>query len=259
MLDFLHDPEGCFAMMRSKFSRFGIFSILLAALALLLHARLAAAPPALDCSPANAAITAPQAGASISSLVQIMGTASLGGDFQYYKLEFAPASSDGFTVFSGLVRQQVTNAQLGVWDSASVPDGTYSIRLRIVDKTGNYCEAVVTGLHVSNSSPPTPTEVPTPVETEATPEFAVVPTAVPTINIPVATEVKAQAQTPAASGGTRTPSSSGSLPGGINVDSITSTVGDVFGGFVRAFLFGVLAAAGIMVIVGVVYFVRRVL
>ncbi len=247
-------------MMRSKFSRSGMVLIWLAALALVAHARLEAAPSALSCSPSNAAITAPQPGASVSSLVQIMGTASLGGDFQYYKLEFAPASSEGFTVFSGLVRQQVTNGQLGVWDSASVPDGTYSIRLRVVDQTGNYCESAVTGLHVSNSSPPTPTEVPTPVETEATPEFAVVPTAVPTINIPVVTEVKAQAQTPTApASGTRTPSSGGLLPGGISVDSITSGLGDVFGGLVRAFLFGILAAAGIMVIIGVVYFVRRVI
>lgn len=222
---------------------------------------LRAAPPALTCNPSNAAIVSPQPGATLNGVVQIEGAAFLGDQFQYYKLEFSPADREEFTVFSGLIRQQVPSGQLAVWDSASVPDGVYSIRLRVVDATGNYCDVVATGLKVQNSVPIPPTEAPTPVETEAPPEEAVVPTAVPTIQIGVPTEPGGKiTPTPAATAaGTRTPAASTLLPGGINTDTITEGLGQVFDNLLRTFLFGVATMAGIMLVVGAIFLVRRVL
>ena len=225
-------------------------------------AAILAAPAALGCGPANSAITSPQSGASLSGPVQIEGNATLGGDFQYYKLEFSPEGRDAFTVFSGLVRQPVSGGQLAVWDSASVPDGNYVIRLRVVDKTGNYCEASVGGLHVQNSAPVAPTGTPTAVETEAPAPFSVVPTALPTIEIPgnELTSGQAQPSAEATPSGTRTSGGGSSLlPGGFNLDGITSALGELFAGYARAFVFGILAMAGIFVLIGVVFYVRRVL
>ncbi len=223
-----------------------------------------AAPAQVNCSPANAAITAPAGGATVNGVVQIEGTANLGGDFQYYKLEFSPQGRDAYTVFGGLVRQQVNGGQLAVWDSASVPDGAYNLRLRVVDLTGNYCEAVVTGINVQNSAPAKPTDTPAPTETEGAVPTSVVPTALPTIIIPgemtsgqaQATGQPTAASTETASGGS---SSGGGTTGGINVGGITNALGDAFSGYLRAFLFGVMAMAGILLIVGVIFYVRRVL
>ncbi len=224
-------------------------------------ARLDASPPAIECNPGNAAITSPQPGSSVNGTVQIEGTASVGEAFNRYKLEFSAAGVDAFHLIGSEVKQQVANGQLGVWDSASVPDGTYSIRLRVVDATGNYCEVVVGGLRVQNAQPITPTDTPTPVETEVTPELAVVPTAVPTIQIGVPTEPpNVVVPTPSApAGATRTPSTTSTLPGGINPDSIFEGLGAVFGSLFRTFLFGAMAMAGILLIIGVIFYVRRVL
>jgi hypothetical protein len=242
--------------------RSGIILTVIVALAILASAdRLNAAPPALNCVASDASIVSPQSGATLNGVVQIEGTASLGGQFQFYKLEFSPTGRDEFTVFSGLIRQQVANGQLAVWDSASVPDGVYSIRLRVVDTTGNYCDAVITDLRVQNSAPIQPTITPTAVETEAPPEPAVVPTAVPTIQIGVPTEAGgASAPTPrATTAATRTPGSTSIIPGGFNPDSIFEGAGQIFGNLLRTFLFGVVTMAGVMLVVGVIFFVRRVL
>lgn len=236
--------------------------ILVVAAAAFGFGRLSAAPPALTCGPGNAAITAPQTGATLNGIVQIEGTASLVGQFQYYKLEFSP-SGDNYTVFSGLIRQQVTAGQLAVWDSASVPDGVYSIRLRVVDATGNYCDAVVSGLTVQNSTPITPTEVQvaTPTETEAAPQENVVPTAVPTIQIGAPTEPgrTAAATDVATPSGTRTPSGVSIIPGGFSTDSLFSGVTSAMNGLARTFFFGAVTMAGILLLIGVIFFVRRVL
>lgn len=244
-------------------SRFGIALAILCALAILIGAhRLSAAPPSLTCSTNNASISAPQVGSTLNGIVQIEGVASLGGQFQYYKVEFSPSGRDDFGgTISGVIRSQVSNGQLAVWDSASVPDGVYSLRLRVVDVTGNYCDIIVTGLKVQNSVPIQPTEEPTAVETEAPPEPAVVPTAVPTIQIGAPTEATgATAPTPSGTAqATRTPGSNALIPGGINTDSIVQGLGDVFGSLGRIFFFGVVTMAGVMLVVGVIFFVRRVL
>jgi hypothetical protein len=261
MLDSLWPGSGPRIIM--KLSRpIAIALAVMSALAILASADLLkAAPPALNCTASNAAIISPQSGATLTGVVQIEGVAFLGDQFQYYKLEFSPSGRDEFTVFSGLIRQQVANGQLAVWDSASVPDGIYSIRLRLVDVTGNYCDIVTIGLKVQNSVPIPPTQAPTAVDTEAPPEQAVVPTAVPTIHIGVPTEPGSPpTPTPAAvTGGTRTPGSSSLLPGGINTDTIFEGLGQAFGSLFRTFLFGVVTMAGLMLVIGVIFLVRRVL
>lgn len=220
-----------------------------------------AAPARRDCSSANAVVLSPPSGSTVTGVVQIEGTASLGGDFHHYELAVAPGNSEGWGGI-GDGREQVVNGQLGVWDSASLPDGVYRIRLRVVDVTSNYCEAFASDLHVQNATPPTPTtppESPTPEETEAPPIENAVPTPLPTVVVPGAAETAGPTATPARPGTTRTPSAGGSLVTGVDASSIVDAVLDFFSTIMRTFLFGILLMAGILVLVGVIFFVRRVL
>lgn len=243
----------------------GLIGLLVLAQLLVAHLsamQVLASPPARDCSAGNAAILVPQTGATLNGVVQIEGTAALGDEFQYYKLEVAPVGTEAWGDIGGLVRQPVINGQLGVWDSAAVPDGNYMIRLRAVDPTGNYCEVINTNLRVLNSGPTAvPTAADTATPTEAPPIENAVPTPLPTIEAPDRTETPGGPtptpfRQPEVTG---TPGAGSSLTGGLNISSITDAVGDIVSGVARTFLFGVLAMAAITFLVGVIYFVRRVL
>jgi hypothetical protein len=222
----------------------------------------AAAPNARDCSGGNAAILTPQSGATVFGIVQIEGTASLGGEFQYYKLEVAPARTQGWGDLVGEARQQVVNGHLGVWDSAGVADGAYDLRLRVVDPTGNYCEIQVSNVIVQNAAPPTataPPETPTPVETEAPPIQNAVPTPLPTTPSPDDNGTPAATETLVNAAPSRTPAPGSGGIGGIEIDQVIDAATEFFTALGRIFIFGVVAMAGVFFFVGVVYFVRRVL
>lgn len=237
--------------------------VLIAVCALLVwrSASVIAAPPARDCSGGNAVIVAPPSGATLFGIVQIEGTASLGDEFVYYKIEVAPLGTEAWGTVVADARQQVVNGQLGVWDSASVPDGAYVLRLRVVDPTGNYCEAFATNLNVRNSVSPTPTVFvsPTPEETEAPPIQNAVPTPIPTIASPISEPTPGATATPFRAGPTRTPSPGVGLTDGLGLSSIIEGITDLVTTLVRTFLFGMLTMAAIFFLVGVVFFVRRVL
>lgn len=218
-----------------------------------------AAPYARDCSGGNAAILAPQSGATVAGIVQIEGTASLSAEFQYYKLEVAPVGTEAWGNLVGEAREQIVNGQLGVWDSASVADGAYTIRLRVVDPTGNYCEITVTNINVQNSLP---TAVPTP-------EFTITPTEAPPIQNAVPTPVPTTAAqgTPTAGPSptairpsiTRTPAPVGATLGGIEVEPFVDAITAFLTGLGRIFVFGMFTMGAIFILVGVIFFVRRVL
>lgn len=218
-----------------------------------------AAPNMRDCSGGNAVIIAPQSGANVTGIVQIEGTASLGGDFQYYKLEVAPVGTEAWGNLVGEAREQVVNGQLGVWDSASAADGAYTIRLRVVDPTGNYCEATVTNINVQNS---VPTAVPTPeftvTPTEAPPIQNAVPTPLPTIPAQ-GTPAAGPSPTAVRPSITRTPVPVGTTLGGIEVEPLVDAATGFLTGLGRVFVFGMFAMGAIFVLVGVIFFVRRVL
>lgn len=244
---------------KSRYFQFVVILILIGGLASVLFAKAFAAPNLRDCSGGNAAILAPQSGATVTGVVQIEGTASLGGDFRYYKLEVAPTGTEAWGDLVGEAQQQVVNGQLGVWDSAAVADGAYTIRLRVVDPTGNYCEAMVTNINVQNSRP---TEVPTPLEeptaTEAPPIQNAVPTPVPTVSTE-GTPTPGPSPTSVRPSITRTPVPVGATFGGIQVEPIVTALTDFSTALGRTFLFGMFTMAGIFVLVGVIFFVRRVL
>lgn len=248
----MHDP---LRMIRILFAFW-----IVAALLLSFSHPLVAAPLAIDDCPAKARILAPASGSVVSGIVQIEGTASL-GDFVRYELAVAPAGTQGWGSIGG-GQQPIVNGQLGVWDSASVGDGAYSIRLRVVDVTSNYCEAIAANIQVQNSRPtqvPTPTETPTPEETEAPPIQNAVPTLLPTEPSANGTGTPAATATAVRAGPSRTPEASSGGFGGIELDQVFDAATEFFKALGRIFLFGVIAMAAITFLIGVIFFVRRVL
>jgi tetratricopeptide (TPR) repeat protein len=84
------------------------------------------------------AITWPPAGERLDGRVAIRGTASL-PDFQFYKLEYGLGRNPGRWFGIGeIVEQPVLDGVLATWDVSDLPAGEYTIRLTIVDASGNY-------------------------------------------------------------------------------------------------------------------------
>ncbi len=86
----------------------------------------------------------PRNGATLAGTVQARGTANH-ERFGYYKLEYRRDGLDDWHYIAGADRP-VLNGVLGNWNTRTVPDGSYTFRLVIVDQTGNYpppCEIAV--------------------------------------------------------------------------------------------------------------------
>jgi hypothetical protein len=99
------------------------------------------------CPDGRSVISLPGVNQVVSGLVPIIGSATH-EQFSFYKLEFAPGAGagDGFVYFDG-TSAQVSGGVLGNFNSTGVPNGTYTIRLVVVDATSNYpppCSVTVT-------------------------------------------------------------------------------------------------------------------
>lgn len=104
-------------------------------------------PPA--CPNPNARITSPGPNQVVQGNVPIRGTANIAG-FQYYKVEVGPGNNPKdheWTVVGNLHERPVSGGVLETFNSGAYPAGTYSLRLVVVDQTGNYpepCRVTVT-------------------------------------------------------------------------------------------------------------------
>lgn len=162
----------------------------------------------LQASPMGAVgqITSPRDRASVRGLVPIEGTAT-DDSFQKYEIHFGPEPNPGdqWTPIQGSpFTAPLVQGRLGLWDTTILPDGIYSLRLRIVRLDGNYDEFFVRGIQVANALPPeTPTPMNTPTPAGPTQTPAPTPTimiSVPTVASPTprATDTPQPTLTPAA-------------------------------------------------------------
>jgi hypothetical protein len=130
-------------------------------------------------------ITSPRDRAQVRGLVPIEGSAA-DPQFQKYEIHYGPEPNPGnqWTPIAGSpFTVPVVQGRLGLWDTTIIPDGVYSLRLRLVRLDGNYDEYIVRGIQVLNSQPtdtPTPEATPTPAEPTETPA----PTATIVIGVP---------------------------------------------------------------------------
>ena len=136
----------------------------------------AAVPLAVDCR--NSAITFPSAGTTLAGAVEIRGRANV-PDFRFYKIEFAPAGTDNWSLIGpDVIRAPILQeSRLVVWQTTIVSDGAYRLRMHVVDPSGNYCELFIQPITIANSNlqfQGTPSPSPWPTDTE-TPVLTGVP------------------------------------------------------------------------------------
>jgi hypothetical protein len=97
-------------------------------------------PPA--CSNPGVQITSPGVNQVVQGNVPIRGAANT-PNFQYYKVEVGPGASPKdheWTVVGQLHQSAVSSGVLETFNSSAYPAGTYTLRLVVVDQTGNYPE-----------------------------------------------------------------------------------------------------------------------
>jgi hypothetical protein len=216
-----------------------------------------------------AVITTPQSGSSVRGSVQITGSA-LHPSFLRYELYFTVEPGENW-VFIGEARTNpVNNGVLGTWETGGLPDGNYSLRLRVVRQDGNYDEGFARNIVVANTTPPTPTPtdtpafdaeatLPPPIEGVVTPTPAATPTpaVVEQPEIPTPTPRPSPTATPEQAG--QAVAADPAAPGGAT--QAGSSLTDVFetSTLQSSFVRGASLAAAIFLAVGAFFGVRRLL
>jgi hypothetical protein len=149
-----------------------------------------AAPRLAPLTQALGQITSPRDRASVRGLVPIEGSATH-PQFQKYEVHYGPEPNPNdqwAPVGNSPFSVPVVQGRLALWDTTVIPDGLYSMRLRLVRLDGNYDEYFVRGVQVSNAQPtetPTPEETPTPAPPTETPSpTPTVVVEVPTVSSP---------------------------------------------------------------------------
>jgi hypothetical protein len=113
-------------------------------------------------TPASVAIHAPQAGQALKGIVPIVVSNAV-EDFQSVELSFAYANDTTgtwFLIFEG--DQPVDNATIAQWDTTTITDGEYNLRMVVNLLNGSQQTVTVAGLRVRNYSA-AETDTPAPV------------------------------------------------------------------------------------------------
>jgi hypothetical protein len=100
------------------------------------------------CVPDQIMITAPKPGAPISGTVDIIGTARI-PNFGFFKYEMAPMGSQNWATISA-GRDPKVNEVLGLWNTTSLTNGDYFLRLVVTDNVGASLEPCVIAVRVAN-------------------------------------------------------------------------------------------------------------
>lgn len=100
------------------------------------------------CIPDQIMITSPEPGDPVSGTVEISGTANV-PNFAFFKYEVAPIGSQNWGTISA-VREPVVNDVLGSWNTTSLTNGDYFLRLVVTDNVGVSLEPCVIAVRVLN-------------------------------------------------------------------------------------------------------------
>jgi len=100
------------------------------------------------CIPEQIMITSPEPGDIISGTVDITGTASV-PNFGFYKYEVALLGTQNWATISA-GREAKVNTSLGPWNTTSLTNGDYFLRLVITDNIGVALEPCVIAVRVVN-------------------------------------------------------------------------------------------------------------
>lgn len=100
--------------------------------------------------PREVQIVQPGEGATVSGVVQIVGSAKI-DDFQFYKLEYAMGHTPLESAFHSINDVYTTPAWdtvLGTWYVGNMPDGAYTLRLTAVDNRGQFPRPCDVHIHI---------------------------------------------------------------------------------------------------------------
>lgn len=93
------------------------------------------APADLPRQTGRAAIVSPRSNTVLRGIVNIRGSAT-SNNFAFYKFEFEDPRCEGGVCFVADGKRAVANGTLLRWDTRTVPNGTYLLRLVVVDRFG---------------------------------------------------------------------------------------------------------------------------
>jgi hypothetical protein len=129
----------------------------------------------------NPAINSPQAGDALQGVVTVVGSSNLSG-FASAQLSFSYIDDPTDTWFLiATLSQPVLDQTLVNWDTTSISDGNYTLRLRVILTDGSTHDVLVPGLRVRNYTPvETPTPAPTVPQATPLPTITQTPTLFPT-------------------------------------------------------------------------------
>jgi hypothetical protein len=126
-------------------------------------------------------VLSPQPGDVLQGVVTIRGSSNEPG-FVSSEVDFAytgDTTGTWFLVTTG--SQPVDSGTLATWDTTTITDGNYNLRLRITLSDGTRLDATVSNLRVRNYTPvETPTPAPTAIQPTMTPTVTLTPTPFPT-------------------------------------------------------------------------------
>jgi hypothetical protein len=95
----------------------------------------------------------PLSDTSVSGTVEFMGAANRPG-FSFYKLEYRLVDDSDWRLINIYERSRRLGT-LGLWNTTTVPNGTYLVRMVVVDRNGNYwAEQPTLRLTVENQPEP---------------------------------------------------------------------------------------------------------
>lgn len=95
-------------------------------------------------------LSSPQSGSAVQGSVNIIGNTTQPG-FQYAEISFSYAGAQAGNWFLiQQIQQPVNNALLAVWDTTTIADGSYQLRLQVFLSGGKVEEVVASGLRVRN-------------------------------------------------------------------------------------------------------------
>jgi len=97
------------------------------------------------CPDPRSVIVAPGLGAQVSGMVPISGSA-IHDAFAYYKLEYGAGTNPGVWSYFDGGETPVQSGLLGTLNAGALPSGTYSIRVVVVDASGNFpppCQTII--------------------------------------------------------------------------------------------------------------------
>ncbi|MEZ4716649.1 MAG: hypothetical protein R2851_11265 [Caldilineaceae bacterium] len=102
------------------------------------------------CPDPRAVIASPGVNQVLSGVVPVTGTADHEA-LQYYKLEYAPGANagGGFVYFDG-GDTPIVGGVLGNFNTAALPNGTYTLSIVVVDQSGNFPPPCFVTVEIAN-------------------------------------------------------------------------------------------------------------